>query len=179
VAAPDANVVGPGSRPADAFRVVLQLDDPVVVDVRPDIALASRAARVVVPLDRTPRPEVGVPRSGAGQAAGVLLAEVVVDGWRFEALVEPAARAELRERAGRGAGVIASARQAVPAPLPGRIVAVWVAPGASVEKGQRLCSLEAMKMENDIVAPRAGTIERVNVEPGTRVEHGDELVVIG
>ena len=54
-----------------------------------------------------------------------------------------------------------------------------VAERERVESGQKLLSIEAMKMENEIRAPHAGTIERVAVQPGDRVELGDELVVIG
>ena len=105
--------------------------------------------------------------------------EVVVDGWRFEVVLEPAARARLRERA-RRAGAEHGSRDptVIRAQIPGRVVAVAVAPGEQVEAGQRLLSVEAMKMENDVRAPRAGTIERVAVGAGGRVELGDELVVI-
>ena len=105
--------------------------------------------------------------------------EVVVGGWRFELVVEDAERARLRERARRvGARHQASAATSVRAQIPGRVVAVAAKPGDSVVIGQRLLSIEAMKMENEIRAPRAGTIERVAVEAGDRVELGDELVVI-
>ena len=48
-----------------------------------------------------------------------------------------------------------------------------------MEAGSRLCSLEAMKMDNEVLAHQAGTIERVAVSEGEKVELGDELVVIG
>jgi biotin carboxyl carrier protein len=105
--------------------------------------------------------------------------EVVVDGWRFELEVEPAELAELRERARRREGAVATREAlAVRAQIPGRVLQVWIAPGESVLVGQRLLSVEAMKMENEVRAPRAGTIAGVSVEPGTRVELGDELLVI-
>ena len=52
------------------------------------------------------------------------------------------------------------------------------ASGEAVEAGQRLLSIEAMKMENEVIAPRAGTIARIGVVAGQTVELGDELVVI-
>jgi len=119
-----------------------------------------------------------VQRSAVGsERGGVLVLEIVLDGWRFEAAVEPAARAALRERARRGAAASrAHAPLLVRAPIPGRIGAVRVRPGQSVEAGEALLTLEAMKMENLVRAPRAGTIDRVAVEAGQTVELGDVLV---
>jgi len=135
----------------------------------------------------TARSKVGMPRpvvlrlpgSPAERAAGQVRREVVVGGWRFEVTVEDAARAALRERAGRAGGEVAGpTRLVVRAQIPGRVVSVGVRDGQSVEAGQRLLSVEAMKMENEIRAQRAGRVERVAVEPGQRVERGDELAVL-
>ncbi len=127
-----------------------------------------------------PRPVVlGLPASRAERAAGQVRREVVVGGWRFEVTVEDAARAALRERAGRAGGeVVGPTRLVVRAQIAGRVVSVAVRDGQSVEAGQRLLSVEAMKMENEIRAQRAGRVERVAVEPGQRVERGDELAVL-
>jgi biotin carboxyl carrier protein len=107
--------------------------------------------------------------------------EVVVDGWRFELLVEDEARAALRERAARdrGASGAAGGPLEIRAIIPGRIVAVAVAPGDAVEAGQTLLAVEAMKMQNELRAPRAGTVTRVPVGAGSTVELGDVLVVLG
>ena len=111
--------------------------------------------------------------------AGPARVEVIVEGWRFEVALEPLARAELRDRAARIGGTRArSGRLVLAAPIPGRVVSVAVAAGDIVEPGQRLLSIEAMKMENAVLAPRAGTIERVGVADGEAVELGDELVVL-
>lgn len=105
--------------------------------------------------------------------------EVVVDGWRFEVEVESASRADLRERASRtGRRGLGGGPQVVRAQIPGRIAAVAVSVGEVVEAGQRLLSVEAMKMENAVIAPWAGTIARVGVVAGQTVELGEELVVI-
>ena len=58
-------------------------------------------------------------------------------------------------------------------------MSVAVAAGDAVEAGQRLLSVEAMKMENELRAPRAGTVERIAVAAGQTVELGDTLVVLG
>ena len=64
----------------------------------------------------------------------------------------------------------------VKAPMPGNILDVKVAAGASVKAGDVLVILEAMKMENEIVAPQDGTVASVNVHKGDTVNSGDVLV---
>lgn len=124
----------------------------------------------------TVRPPAGLAaREGSGN--GPLALEIVLEGWRFEVSVEPAARAVLRDRARRGASVArAHASLVVRAPIPGRIAAVRVIDGQVVDAGEPLLTLEAMKMENVVRAPRAGTIARVAVGAGQTVELGDALV---
>jgi biotin carboxyl carrier protein len=120
-----------------------------------------------------------LPASAEDRAEGRTRLEVVVDGWRFEATVESAARAELKDRAARQAAAHHRvAELTVQAQIPGRVVRLWVAPGDQVEAGQRLLAIEAMKMENEIRAPRAGRIIDVRVEVGTLVERQFELLTI-
>ena len=59
--------------------------------------------------------------------------------------------------------------------MPGTILDVKVAPGAAVKAGDVLVILEAMKMENEIVAPQDGTVAAVNVKKGDSVNSGDVL----
>ncbi|HCJ10528.1 MAG TPA: hypothetical protein DHW14_05125, partial [Clostridiales bacterium] len=66
----------------------------------------------------------------------------------------------------------------VEAPLPGTVVAVRVRPGQEVRKGEVLVVLEAMKMENEVVAPRGGIVRDVPVEKGDTVSLGDVLVTL-
>jgi biotin carboxyl carrier protein len=105
--------------------------------------------------------------------------EVVVDGWRFVLEVEPERLARLRETASRTRG---SAGQGGPsdvrAAIPGRIVAVSVAIGDTVEVGQQLLVIEAMKMQNEVRSPRAGVVAKVAVAPGDTVDLGAVLVGI-
>ena len=63
----------------------------------------------------------------------------------------------------------------VNSPMPGKILNINVSVGQSVKKGQALVVLEAMKMENEIVAPQDGTVISVNVSVGITVESGDLL----
>ncbi len=81
------------------------------------------------------------------------------------ALPDPLARS----RASMGAG-------AIEAPMPGQITEVRVAPGADVVEGQRLVTLEAMKMEHVLRAPRAGTVAEVRVNVGDQVEAGTMIL---
>jgi acetyl/propionyl-CoA carboxylase alpha subunit len=66
----------------------------------------------------------------------------------------------------------------VKAIMPGRVVRISVAPGDEVTKGTGLLILEAMKMENEIVAPRDGRIAEVHVAPGATVEGGAPLLTL-
>lgn len=66
----------------------------------------------------------------------------------------------------------------VKAPMPGNIIKINVKPGASVKKGDVLCVLEAMKMENDICAPSDGTVATVNVSQGASVQTEEVLVTL-
>ena len=69
--------------------------------------------------------------------------------------------------------------EVVSAPMPGTILKVNVTQGQAVKEGEVLCVLEAMKMENDIIAPKSGTITQVVTSKGANVSSGDALVVIG
>ena len=60
--------------------------------------------------------------------------------------------------------------------MPGNILDVKVQAGASVKAGDVLVILEAMKMENEIVAPQDGTVASINVNKGDTVNSGDVLV---
>src|SRR5260370_11607936 len=63
-------------------------------------------------------------------------------------------------------------------PMPGLIVAVKVTEGQIIEKGDAVCVLESMKMENEIKAPRAGTVGRVYIAAGDRVEQNKVMITI-
>lgn len=66
----------------------------------------------------------------------------------------------------------------ISSPMPGKILAIKAAVGTAVERGQVVLILEAMKMENEIVASEAGTVATINVNVGDTVEAGDKLATL-
>jgi biotin carboxyl carrier protein len=84
-----------------------------------------------------------------------------------------------RALVGLAGGVHVSGDVTIRAPMPGLVSQVMVEEGATVERGQTIVVLEAMKMENDLAAPRAGVVKSVKVTKGQAVKQGDTLVVIG
>ncbi|MFL5901937.1 MAG: biotin/lipoyl-containing protein, partial [Solirubrobacterales bacterium] len=81
-----------------------------------------------------------------------------------------------RERKAGGAGTASS--ESLPSPLQGTVLKVAVEQGAEVAEGDLICVIEAMKMENEIVAHRAGKVTTLNVAEGAAVSSGDVLAVI-
>ncbi len=71
-----------------------------------------------------------------------------------------------------GAGIIT-------APLPGVVTAISVTVGESIQPGQELCILEAMKMNNPIRSTLSGRVTAVHVALGQQVQHGAQLFTIG
>jgi len=98
---------------------------------------------------------------------------VVIDGYRFEIDVRDPRRFR-RERAGGGPDGV----QTLSAPMPGKVVRVLVAAGDSVEAGQGILVVEAMKMQNELKAARAGTVLTVSAKEGATVTPGEVLATI-
>ena len=85
------------------------------------------------------------------------------------------AAAPVAAPAASAAPVNLEAGEAVNAPMPGTVLKMNVASGATVKKGDILCVLEAMKMENEITAPDNGTVTYA-IAKGSTVKTGDLLV---
>lgn len=142
-----------------------------------DVACEVTAEAVVVRRGALVLP--GSP-SATPPVSGRTRLEVVVDGWRFEFEVEDADRAALRQQATKAHDLHAQhGPTEVRAVIPGRVLAVAVAPGDVVIAGQQLLTVEAMKMQNELRSPRDGTVDRVAVAAGATVEPGDILLVLG
>ena len=89
-----------------------------------------------------------------------------------------AAPAAAAPAAAPAAAAVTAAGEAVSAPMPGTILKVAVTQGQAEKAGTLLCVLEAMKMENEIMAPKAGTVAQVVTSKGASVNTGDALIVI-
>jgi biotin carboxyl carrier protein len=85
----------------------------------------------------------------------------------------PKKAAKAAPKASAGAGSVK-----VSSPMPGKILSVKKNVGDSVSKGDTILVLEAMKMENDIVAPEDGTIASIDVNEGASVEAGAVLATL-
>jgi biotin carboxyl carrier protein len=102
---------------------------------------------------------------------------VIARGRRFYASVESerarALSAALGDK-GRadGEGVVVS-------PMPGRVLKVLVEEGEEIAAGAPLVVVEAMKMENELIAGRAGTVKKIFVTKGQTVEGGARLIEVG
>ena len=103
------------------------------------------------------------------------VAYVDVDGQSLElSLASPPSV----EEAVRHAAAHAGGSAALVAPMPGRVIAVPAAEGASVLAHQTLVVIEAMKMEHAVVTPLAGTVTRIAVKVGQQVQRGDLLAEV-
>ena len=99
-----------------------------------------------------------------------------IDGYRFEAEALDERTRAIRDLSAASAGPVGPAP--VRAPMPGLIVRVNVKAGDTVQAGQGLVVMEAMKMENELRATAAGRVRSVEVAPGTAVEKGALLVAL-
>jgi biotin carboxyl carrier protein len=152
--------IGPADASGGIFRVVVD-DAAVEIDARPtDLGLS------LVTADR-----------GVVDAAltGLPGGEWIVEFPHVVVRASVDARRYLRSGATDVAGTGA---QRILAPMPGRVIRVLVKPGDEVAVRQGLVVVEAMKMENELVAPRAGRVTEVAATEGLSVESGRLLVVI-
>lgn len=69
-------------------------------------------------------------------------------------------------------------QEVIEAPIPGKILSVAVTVGDSVNEGDTVCIIEAMKMENPILAPVKGSITQVGVSPNQVVKTGQLIAAI-
>lgn len=101
--------------------------------------------------------------------------EITLAGQRFEVHVEDERERTLLGslKSGHEAGEIK-----VRAPMPGLVLSILKNVGESVERGETVAVLEAMKMENDLTTPHGGTVKEVHASQGQTVNQGDVLLVI-
>ncbi len=119
---------------------------------------------------------------------------IIIGGAAFEARVEETV-AGLRVTAGqtefllavqdprkwnptRSGALEAEGPQRVLAPMPGRVIRILVKSGDTVEAGQGIAVVEAMKMQNEVRSPKSGTVERLLVRENQAVSAGEALIII-
>ena len=120
---------------------------------------------------------------GAGPARGVReqVLSVEIDGRRHDVRIHTAEPpwAELaRRHKERSKGIAGEATGAVTSPMQGTVLSVAVEAGGEVRAGELICVVEAMKMENELVAHRDGVVAEVRVAAGQQVALGDVVCVI-
>ncbi len=164
----------------DAHRAILE---------HPDFAAGTHSTRWVderLDLSGVTSPPTASGGGGAEAPATWRDVDVEVDGRRFEVRVwggptsvgpGPAAASARPRRHGPAQGSGAAPGR-ITVPMQGTIVEVLVAVGDTVDAGQAVCVLEAMKMENLVNADQAGTVAEVRVTPGDTVGAGDVVIVI-
>ena len=100
---------------------------------------------------------------------------VLVDGRSYHIVLVDERQLRL---GGLQSGIELEGRQEVSVPMPGKVIAVLVAEGDKVERGQGLVIVEAMKMENEVRCPTNGEVREVKVKAGDALEVGAVLVVV-
>ena len=99
--------------------------------------------------------------------------EIVVNGQRFPIAVHDKKR--LRGQAG---AAVASGKATLIAPMPGKVVRVLCAVGDEVAAQQGVLVVEAMKMQNEVLAPKSGKVTELRVSEGQTVNSGEVLAVV-
>ena len=143
-----------------------------VIAVRPgvySVLLGGKSFAARVDLANSPQ---SASNAGGGDPNGGQYA-VHVDGVSYNVSVrDPGRRRNDRTR------LALEGRQTVKAPMPGKVIRVLVSEGQTVEAGQGLIVVEAMKMQNEIKCPKAGRVQKVLVWEGQAVNAGETLVIV-
>jgi len=186
---------------ADADFVAARIDtgfierhaDRLVPGGEPSERILQAAARAILPA-RSPDPWAALTGFRANAAAETRVEVEVADVAHVVALVShaPVAQADVAgervlfvdgeawafgiPRADHATGGGGTADGAILAPMPGKVIAVDVALGDSVTRGQRLCVIEAMKMEQALIAPFDGVVTELAASAGAQVSEGTVLV---
>jgi acetyl-CoA/propionyl-CoA carboxylase biotin carboxyl carrier protein len=140
--------------------------------------LAARAAAIE---ESTPRTQLAGAGAGANGRVRDEVVAVEIDGRRHEVRVhapEPPWVELARRHKERSKGIAGDATGAVASPMQGTVLSVAVEPGAPIEAGALVCVVEAMKMENELVAHRDGVVAELRVAPGQQVAQGEVVCVI-
>jgi len=183
-----------GQARLDTGFIERQLDE-LVPDSEPDEAIWRGAAAVAAAEEEEDYAELsgfrlnspantGVALGRAGQFRRIELDDeqpmAAVSGFRDEERVVVFYEGQAYEfdRSSRGTVGAAAADGAILAPMPGKVTSVEISKGEKVAKGQRLLTLEAMKMEHGMVAPFDGVVAELNAKAGAQVQVDAVLAMI-
>lgn len=141
-------------------------------------------------LDRSRFEYAGIARDYSLESSGPGVFSILIDGRSYQATllapgtiqvndrvfsVELFDPRELRARSSAGAS---HGRQNIAAPMPGKVVRLLAAVGDTVEAGQGLIVVEAMKMQNEMKSPKTGIVAEIKTKGGATVAAGEILIVI-
>jgi len=186
-------------RPADLIEPELQAAKDAVADISDDIddvliyalypATGMKFLRIkhgleAVPADMKPRSEALAPTpeaQGPARSPDARAFDVYVDGEMFVVEVDPRGNVGSPIQTG-STGSVGSGAQAnevvLVAPMPGLVLRHLVSEGQTVDEGEQVLVMEAMKMENSLPSPIAGTIRSFPIPAGTRVKKGATLAIV-
>jgi 3-methylcrotonyl-CoA carboxylase alpha subunit len=131
-------------------------------------------------LNAPPRNGVALGRGGKFRSVDLECEIAEVSGFRDDnrVVVFSEGQAFAFDLTARGTVGAAAGDGAIIAPMPGKVTSVEVATGDTVTKGQRLLTLEAMKMEHGLIAPFDGVVAELNASEGAQVQVDALLVKI-
>ena len=146
----------------------------------PEVARRAQEIEEQLPHRRTTLAPAADGRGPIGAIREQLVA-VEIDGRRHDVRIhtpEPPWADLARRHRTRSKGITGQATGAVPSPMQGTVLSVAVAAGSMIRAGELICVVEAMKMENELVAHRDGVIAELHVAPGQQVALGDIVCII-
>jgi pyruvate carboxylase subunit B len=132
--------------------------------------------RTEAPAPEAPSPHTG--EIGAARGPEARAFDVYVDGELFVVEVDPRGNVGLPVQTGSLGTGVQDGEAVLVAPMPGLVLRHLVAEGQTVDEGEQVLVMEAMKMENSLPSPIAGTISTFPVPAGTRVEKGATLAIV-
>ena len=147
------------------------------------IVESDELARRAGELDAARSAAIAATSDGRGTASSLRqqLISVEIDGRRHEVRIhapEPPWAEVARRHKARSKGIAGEATGAVASPMQGVVLSVAVGVGDAIGAGELICVVEAMKMENELVAHRDGVVAALHVTPGQQVALGDVVCVI-
>jgi acetyl-CoA/propionyl-CoA carboxylase biotin carboxyl carrier protein len=167
--------------------VATSIPADVAILEHPDFVAATHSTVWVeqsLDLSSIESPSFAAGDSASSDSSELREVTVEVDGRRYDVKLKvpeaamPASQTAARQPARRRASVTGTGSGTVMVPMQGTIVKIVVAVGDTVEVGQTVCVLEAMKMENAVTAEKAGTVKEIRVTAGASVGPGDVVAVI-